>query len=344
MFLALTKKSPYYQLIYEVNGRRTQISTQKKTQAEAEKFMQLFQIQKMFPVFNQPKQQQQTNKLIILSKFEDEYVKYTQLSKSKHYVRAIKLSFKHFKSFVGDIPLTKIELKQIDQFISSVYSRSENGAAMYYRTLKAAFSKAVIWNYLSDNPFKKIKAPKVSKSYPVFISETELQLILEKTSRQFLKDIFVIAFYSGLRISEILNLKWNWIDESQNTITTKISDVYKTKSKRERIIPIHTKIQEIFSRLKTSKTKSSNFVFNQKGGFKYNEDFISKQFKVSVRAAKLNDSIHLHTLRHSFCSNLVQKGASLYVVKELAGHQNLVTTQNYSHLTQSNLMNAIELL
>ncbi|MBK7380318.1 MAG: tyrosine-type recombinase/integrase [Ignavibacteriales bacterium] len=54
--------------------------------------------------------------------------------------------------------------------------------------------------------------------------------------------------------------------------------------------------------------------------------------------------IHLHTLRHSFASNLVQKGASLYVVKELLGHEDIKTTQIYSHLTKSSLSNAIQLL
>ena len=52
-------------------------------------------------------------------------------------------------------------------------------------------------------------------------------------------------------------------------------------------------------------------------GIKLNENFVSKQFKKSVRAAELNDKIHFHSLRHSFASNLVQKGVSLYVVKEL---------------------------
>ncbi len=63
--------------------------------------------------------------------------------------------------------------------------------------------------------------------------KNELQLILTNTPRQFLKDIFTIAFYSGLRISEILNLKWNWVDHSQNLLTTKISDDYTTKSNRK---------------------------------------------------------------------------------------------------------------
>ncbi len=56
--------------------------------------------------------------------------------------------------------------------------------------------------------------------------------------------------------------------------------------------------------------------------------------KKSVRAAELNDKIHFHSLRHSFASNLVQKGVSLYVVKELLGHEDIKTTQIYSHFSK----------
>lgn len=74
----------------------------------------------------------------------------------------------------------------------------------------------------------------------------------------------------------------------------------------------------------------NSLVFFRYEGIKLNEDFVSKQFKKSVRAAGLNDKIHFHTLRHSFASMLVQRGVSLYVVKELLGHEDLSTTQIYS--------------
>ena len=72
--------------------------------------------------------------------------------------------------------------------------------------------------------------------------------------------------------------------------------------------------------------------------------FISKQFKKAVRAAALNENIHFHKLRNSFASNLVQRGVNLYVVKELLGHENIKTTQVYSHLAQNSLSNAVSLL
>lgn len=344
MFLTKDSKSPFYQITYFVDGKRTKKSTKTSNKKEAQKFLDNFKIQLLVDAQKLKSNHIIKQNSILLSKFEEEYLISVRLTKSQHYVRSVKLSFKHFKEFIGDLPLHKIELKQIDNFVNNVYAHSESGASLYFRTLKAAFSKAVAWDYLTDNLFKKIKPPKTSKSLPLFINDKELQLIIDSTPRQFLKDIFTIAFYSGLRISEILNMKWSWIDDSQNLIITKISEDYKTKSKRERIIPIHSKILKILNRIKPVIVNPKSLIISHSTGRKFNEDFISKQFKKSLRAAGLNDKIHLHTLRHSFCSNLVQKGVSLFVVKELAGHQNITTTQNYSHLTQSSLSDAVCLL
>ena len=136
-------------------------------------------------------------------------------------------------------------------------------------------------------------------------------------------------------------MKSSWIDTKQNIITVKNSAQFITKSKKERIIPIHPCIISIIIKSYSGK---DDFIFNRTIGTKFNEDYVSKQFKKALRAAKLNDDIHFHTLRHSFASNLVQRGVNLYVVKELLGHEDIKTTQVYSHLTQSSLSNAVCLL
>ena len=84
-------------------------------------------------------------------------------------------------------------------------------------------------------------------------------------------------------------------------------------------------------------------VFSKSGGIKFNNDYVTKNFKKAVRKAELNDKVHFHTLRHSFASRLVQRGASIYVVKELLGHTDVTTTQIYSHLEQSNLKDVMNL-
>jgi len=95
---------------------------------------------------------------------------------------------------------------------------------------------------------------------------------------------------------------------------------------------------------KTNNVDNNNYIFYRVIGIKLNEDYASKKFKVAVREAGLSDNIHFHTLRHSFASSLAQKGVSLFVIKELLGHEDIKTTQIYSHLQTENLTDAVNLL
>lgn len=343
MYLVKNSKSPFYQIIYFQNGKRTTISTKKKDKSDAEIFLENFK--SSLTLITEPIKEEKKSEVITLSKFKDEYLEYIIPLKSKSYVKSIKISFEQLLDFLGDISLKEINTRQLDKFITLTFSRTKRGAHLYYRTLKAAFSKAVSWNYISENPFKKIKFPRLPKNYPVFISEEEFKIILSFTQEEFLKDIFTVAFYTGIREGEIVNMKLSWVDLSTNLIIIKNDEDFQSKSKKERIIPISQKLQNIFIKYFTSNLSiKENYVFTRIKNVKMREDFISKKFKKAVRKANLNDEFHFHSLRHSFASMLVQKGVSLYVVKELLGHEDLSTTQIYSHLQQDNLEKAIALL
>lgn len=85
----------------------------------------------------------------------------------------------------------------------------------------------------------------------------------------------------------------------------------------------------------------NGFVFGKGNGIRYTTDAVSKAFKKAVRKAGLSEDIHFHTLRHSFASNLVQKGVPLYSVKELLGHSSIQMTEIYSHLKLDDLRDAV---
>ena len=338
MYLVKNNKSPFYQIVYFVEGKRSTVSTKKTDYREAKKFLSSFEVP--------PKvEKENESKLPVLSEFQNEYSSFMKLTKSKSYIKSINLSFRMLIQFTGDIQICNLNFRIIDNFIVSTFSRTPRGASLYFRTLKAAFSKAVLWDYIPENPFKKIKSPKVAKSYPVFISEKELQLIINQTKEVYLCNLFNTAFYTGMRLGELVNLKWSWINIKENQITVKCSDSFTTKSKKERIIPIS---RHLLKSLRNHFPKRFNinndFIFTDSRERKLNEDYVSKKFKESVRSAGLNDKIHFHSLRHSFASMLVQKGVSLYVVKELLGHEDLSTTQIYSHLQHNNLKIAVNLL
>ena len=342
MFLTKESKSPYFQLIYFVEGKRRKVSTKKTNLNEAKIFLASFSIphQVNNVVY-------ELNNSIMLSKFQDECINYLSQSKAKSYIeRSIKPAFKFLLVYTGDVLLTDLTVRLLDSFINERFKISQTSSKLYYSTLKAIFSKAVNWGYLQENPFKKIKTPKVSKSIPLFISVDDFTKIITKIKNPVLQNIFTLAFYTGMRLGEILNMKWNWVNLNQNLITVKCNEEFTTKSKKERVIPISKNLKPILLNQfpKLIDINQNHYVFTKCEGIKLNENFVSKQFKKSIRVAELNDKIHFHTLRHSFASNLVQKGVSLYVVKELLGHEDIKTTQIYSHLQQENLYQAVNLL
>ncbi len=347
MYVAKIKRSKYYQIVYFVEGKRTTHSTKKTNEKEALQYLEQFKKTLVNPlgVVSSIPQKTCTQNKLTLSKFKDEYLDYARPVKSKKYIESIAFSFKQLISFCGDIPLEHIDLKTIDKFIYSTFHRTQRGAHHYYRTLKASFNKAVEWDYISINPFTKVKFPKIPKAFPVFIQEDEFIIILSNTPYQHQKDIFIIGYYTGLRLGELVNMRWNWIDFFRNQITVKCSDDFLTKNKKERIVPMNEKVRTILlNRFNNSSHQMNDVVFYRIEGKILYPDAISRQFKKIIRKSNLSDKIHFHTLRHSFASLLAQKGVSLYIIKELLGHEDLATTQIYSHLQQQNLKDAVNLL
>jgi len=161
-----------------------------------------------------------------------------------------------------------------------------------------------------------------------------------------LKDLFTAAFYTGMRLGEIVNLVWDCVDFKRKVIIVKNINGFTTKNKKERIIPMNSVVETLMINKfnKVNNVNNNNYIFSRVMDIKLNEDYVSKQFKKAVRDSGLNDNIHFHTLRHSFASRLIQKGASVFVVKELLGHEDIKTTQIYSHLQTQDLEEAVKLL
>ena len=336
MFIGKRKNGYFYIQYFDPSTNQLKRkSTNTKSKSEALKFLRNFD-------------SSLSNEKIHLkiSRFRDEYIKYVINNRSPKYIKSIKLSFRQLLRYSKDIPLEDLDARLLDQFVSKKFSTSPAAALLYFRTLKAALSKAVVWGYIDENPLKKIKPPRLKKSLPVFISKSELELILDKTKSVMLKDLFTTAFYSGMRLGEIVNLVWECVVFKRKVITVKNINGFVTKNKKERIIAMNSTLEGMMiDRFKrTNNVNNNHYIFYRVKGIKLNEDFASKHFKKAVRDSGLNDNIHFHTLRHSFASRLIQKGASVFVVKELLGHEDIKTTQIYSHLQTQDLEEAIALL
>ena len=144
-------------------------------------------------------------------------------------------------------------------------------------------------------------------------------------------------YATGMRISELVNLKISNIDFNEYTIR-----VY-GKGNKERIVPINEKSHDTLENYINNyrnfllKSKSSEYVFINNLGSRISRQGFFKILKKICDEAGIKKTVSPHTLRHSFATHLLNNGADIRVIQELLGHSNLTTTQIYSHLANSKL-------
>lgn len=336
----LYKRNGVYYIHYfdESENRAKRISSKCKFKQDALKFLSNFS--------NELKKKNKI-KFITLKQFKTEYFSFVKSTLSDGYYKNVEFTFKLLTDKFGDdVSLKRINTYQVESLLIERFNEAKYATSLALRVLKSAFNKAVDWNYLNENPITKIKLPKIVKPFPVFISEDELKKVIDKETRKDFKDIYLFGFHTGCRISEILNMKWNAVDFNNKIIAVKNDKTFTTKNKKDRIIPINNKLLEMLKvRIPfITSIDKSDYIFEKTKGVIYRADTVSKCFKEVVREAKLDERVHIHTLRHSFASNLVKNNVSLYVVKELLGHKDIQTTQIYAHLTVDSLRNAVKVL
>ncbi len=333
------KRGKYYHLEYfDEDDRLRRITTGENKKTDALKFLADFGVGI-----------KKKNKLtfITLEQFRVKYYDYACQTMSENYCRNIESSFKFLgQHFSRDTPIKNIRMNQLESILLQKFQTAKFSSALTYRTLKSAFQKAVQWGFITYNPIKEIKLPKIPKSFPAFICKVELEKIIKNTPNKDLQDFFLMSFHTGMRRDEIRLLRWSAINLKEETITVQNTNSFTTKNKKERIIPIN---ETLYNMLKNRVPRiidiqSDEYVIHKLPGVPYYKDYVTKQFKKVIRKLGMNERLHLHSLRHSHASNLVQNGVSLYVVKELLGHEDLATTQIYSHLQKENLTNAVKVL
>jgi integrase len=335
----LFKRRGFYYLEYfdEVENRMKRVSTKSRLKPDALKYL---------IEFKQKLSSSNKTKFISLKDFKEEYSTYIEKTHSKSYLADVNCTIDALIKITDNLPLSKLNTRLLEKFLLDTFNTTKYGAKHHYNNLRAAFNKAVFWGYLDVNPMQKIHLPKIPQSYPAFINIDELDTIIKKTENEDLKDFFLMGYHSGMRRDEIRLLKWSSINLKDRIITVSNSKTFTTKSKKERVIPINDTLFDMLkNRLpKVINLNSDEFVFQKLSGIPYHPDYVTKQFKKVVRDLSMNEKIHFHSLRHSTASNMAQANVSLYIIKEILGHQDISTTAQYSHLQKENLSNAIKVL
>jgi len=193
---------------------------------------------------------------------------------------------------------------------------------------------------ISSSPVANTSSPKLDKRLPSFLTMEEMNRLLQApnlSTPQGLRDraLLEMLYASGLRVSELVNLKLGQID-----LDTREIRVW-GKGSKERIVLMGKPAAEALitylsqGRTKLLGEKVNRAVFLNRYGEQLTERMIQKIIEDYTRKVGIKKKVHPHTLRHTFATHLLDGGADLRVVQELLGHSNLSSTQIYTHVTKS---------
>jgi tyrosine recombinase XerC len=252
-----------------------------------------------------------------------------------------RLDLEDFNRFCAGAELEKIDYLLLRKYLAVLKEKSLGSRSVGRRlsALRSFFKFLSREGYLKANPILALSSPKLDKHLPQFLTEEETAKLIESAFPVTDKDelglrnraILETFYSSGLRISELVGLRMEDVDF--------ISGIIKVfgKGKKERMVPIgEAAIGAIRRYLERRKHKSES-IFLNKFGARITTRGVRDVVGKYIIASGTKHGVSPHTLRHSFATHLLNRGADLRTVQELLGHANLSTTQIYTHLTTDKL-------
>lgn len=270
------------------------------------------------------------------------YIDYLQYERklSKNTINSYKNDLNDYNLFFnGNIKNNKY--KDIEKYLNSIQNLNTRSIAHRITVINSFYNFLVDDKIINENPCTNITSPKLPKKLPNYLTEEEVNKLLDinlLTPYDYRnKAMLELLYGTGLRISELINLKINDIDIHNCFIR-----VF-GKGKKERIVPISDiviKYLEIYIneyRNLILKNKISDYLFISNAGTNISRQGFFKILKQECKKSGIEKNVSPHVLRHSFATHLLKHGANLRVIQELLGHEDISTTQIYAHLVNEKL-------
>jgi tyrosine recombinase XerC len=278
-----------------------------------------------------------------MQEFINKFLRYLEFEKgvSAHTLRAYRKDLDAFSKAVQAEP-EKIDVIDVRGFVAGQIKQGLNKTTVSRRlsSIRSFFKFLYREGYIRSNPAKLVSNLKVQKSLPRFLSVDEVFSLVEQPegigfipARD--RAIMELLYSSGLRVSELSGLNTDDINTKENLVKAR------GKGKKERIVPVGSKATDAIKTylieriLLKSREKA---LFLNRLGTRLTDRGVRRIVEKYAGKMALNARIGPHVLRHTFASHLLQGGADLRVIQELLGHASLSTTQKYTHLDITHLM------
>ena len=311
-----------YYLHYTVDGKRHRKKVgRSRKEAELLKNELELKIRKSEHIF--------TPTSATLKGFAEAYLKYAAATKAATTVYGYQQKVELFLQNCVKLRPTQVRPADVNKFTMSRLEEVEPATvASDIRTLKTWFNWGKANGYVAENPCDKVqKIRNIKKNPPKYLSPEQITQLLNASKTHSLYPLIATAIYAGLRRKELINLEWSDIDFEKNTITVKNKDDFHTKSYKYRVIPLSDKLKTILLAYR----KNEGYCFLSPHGAKQINN-LGRSFGLLCKSAGI-ENCTLHVLRHTFASQLVMAGVSIYKVGQWLGHADVKTTMIYAHLS-----------
>lgn len=284
-----------------------------------------------------------------MQRYIDKFINYLKIEKgvSNHTIINYTIDLKMFSSFLGEAGVDSVDHLALRRFLAVLRSKnySKRTVARKLASLRSFFRFLYREGHIKANPITAISSPKLDKKLPKFLDVgkvTKLILSPDVKTPSGLRDRAILeTLYScGIRVSELVGLNVDDIDF--------ISGVIKVlgKGRKERMVPIGDmalgSIRKYTESRRNGRAKENKAVFLNSRGGRLTDRSVRRVIDKYIHACSAEEKISPHSLRHSFATHLLDKGADLRSVQELLGHMNLSTTQIYTHVTMERLKNVYD--
>jgi len=251
-----------------------------------------------------------------------------------------------FKNEIGNYSLADLSTALIgecrDKLLSEIGQckkvRSPSTVNRYLAALSAMLTTATKdWQWMEDSPMRNVKKPTESRGRVRYLDDNERAKLLtacKESSNDWLYLCVILALSSGMRLSELMGLKWQDVNLKEGYLI-----LHETKNGERRRVPLAGHGLELLKEHAKVRRLDTDLLFPGKTHTDKPID-LRKPFETALSRAEIND-FHWHDLRHCTASYLAMNGASLAEIAEVLGHKTLAMVKRYAHLSDGHVSNVV---
>jgi integrase len=332
------RRGPIYWVTFRVNGKKYRLSTRKTSREEAQEVADI--LKESIAGGKPPEEKLVEEESRTFKQLMEKYMaEHSAVNKTPSSYKRDKSLRDHLVGYFGDTPVAEITPRMVSEYKTRRRREGATPKTVNNELILAghAFTLAIReWEWLVQNPVRRVAKEKVNNLVERWLTFEEEKKLLEHCP-EWMKGILILGIETGLRQSELLDLKWVQVDFSRKTVA-----ILDQKNKGKDTLPLNeTALGVLKERVKVRK---GEHVFCNRRGSRINARNLLRAFYSAVAKSKLKNLRWHDATRHTFATRLVRAGVDIYTVQKLGRWRSISMVMRYAHHSSESLRPGVEAL